>query len=314
MANQSFIFIQKETVADWKGECQHVCLGLNWTNSGFRSNAGSLPLVRSCHQPYSQIASLQGTLALFQDWAHCLTRMNYFSPLSSSVCQVLLLSPLHRGGNWAFGRLCNIPEVTQLLNGRLRTWTQLMRRGQALRSCFVNRTGEDSLFRTYYSQLCWLACSEHDLYIRVGWRRSVIKEILELRSLGMISIRNTCKNWPIADHPGKGLIPSSLHWQRRRWHPTPVLLPGKSHGRRSLIGCSPWGRWELDTTEQLPFHFSLSCIGEGNGNPLQCTCLENPRDRGAWWAAVYGVAQSQTWLKWLSSSKYISRCWKHSKF
>ena len=56
------------------------------------------------------------------------------------------------------------------------------------------------------------------------------------------------------------------------------------------------------TTERLHFHFSLSCIGEGNGNPLQCSCLENPRDRGAWWAVVYGVAQSRTWLKWLSSS------------
>ena len=55
-------------------------------------------------------------------------------------------------------------------------------------------------------------------------------------------------------------------------------------------------------TEQLHFHFSLSCIGEGNGNPLQCSCLENPRDRGAWWAAAYGVAQSRIWLKWLSSS------------
>jgi len=77
--------------------------------------------------------------------------------------------------------------------------------------------------------------------------------------------------------------------QRRRWHPTPVLLPGKSYGRRSLVGCSPWGREESDTIEQLPFQFSLSCIGEGNGNPLQCSCLENPRDGGAWWAAVYGV-------------------------
>ena len=76
--------------------------------------------------------------------------------------------------------------------------------------------------------------------------------------------------------------------QRKRWHPTLVLLPGKSHGRRSLVGCSPWGHEELDTTERLHFHFSLSCIGEGNGNPLQCSCLENPRDRGAWWAAVYG--------------------------
>ena len=85
-------------------------------------------------------------------------------------------------------------------------------------------------------------------------------------------------------------------------HPTPVLLPGKSHGRRSLVGCSPWGREESDTAEHLHFHFSLSCIGEGNGNPLQCSCLENPRDGGAWWAAVYGVSQSRTRLKRLSSS------------
>ena len=90
--------------------------------------------------------------------------------------------------------------------------------------------------------------------------------------------------------------------QRRQWHPTPVLLPGKSHGWRSLVGCSPWGHWESDTTDQLPFHFSLSCFGEGNGSPLQCSCLESPRDGGAWWAAVSGVAQSRTWLKRLSSS------------
>ena len=90
--------------------------------------------------------------------------------------------------------------------------------------------------------------------------------------------------------------------RRRQWHPTPVFLPGKPHGRRSLVGCSPWGREESDTTERLHFHFSLSCIGEGNGNPLHCSCLENPRDGGAWWAAVYGVAQSWTRLKWLSSS------------
>ena len=96
-----------------------------------------------------------------------------------------------------------------------------------------------------------------------------------------------------------------VYW-RRRWHPTPVLLPGKSHGRRSLVGCSPWGRWGSDTTERLHFHFSLSCIGEGNGNPLQCSCLENPRDGGAWWAAVCGVAQSRTQLKWLSSSSSSS--------
>ena len=89
---------------------------------------------------------------------------------------------------------------------------------------------------------------------------------------------------------------------RRQWHPTPILLPGKSHGQRSLVGCSPRCHKESDTTERLHFHFSLSCIGEGNGNPLQCSCLENPRDEGAWWAAIYGVAQSRTRLKWLSSS------------
>ena len=100
----------------------------------------------------------------------------------------------------------------------------------------------------------------------------------------------------------------SISARRKQWHPTPVLLPGKSHGWRSLVGCSPWGREESDMTERLHFHFSLSCIGEGNGNPLQCSCLENPRDGGAWWAAVYGVAQSRTRLKWLSSSSSSSVC------
>ena len=81
-----------------------------------------------------------------------------------------------------------------------------------------------------------------------------------------------------------------------------MFLPGESQGRGSLVGCSPWGREELDTTERLQFDFSLSCIGEGNGNPLQCFCLENPKDSRAWWVAVYGVAQSWTRLKRLSSS------------
>ena len=70
----------------------------------------------------------------------------------------------------------------------------------------------------------------------------------------------------------------SLLWLSSTWHPTPVLLPGESHGQRNLVGCSPWGCEESDTTERLHFHFSLSYIGEGNGNPLQCSCLENPRD------------------------------------
>ena len=86
----------------------------------------------------------------------------------------------------------------------------------------------------------------------------------------------------------------------------PVVLPGKSHGLRSLVGRSPWGREETDTTERLRFHFSLSCIAEGNGSSLQCSCLEDPRDAGAWWAAVYGVAQSWTRLKRLSPSSSSS--------
>ena len=92
------------------------------------------------------------------------------------------------------------------------------------------------------------------------------------------------------------------------WLFSPVLLPAKSHRQRSLVGCGPRDRLESDTTEQLHFHFSLSHIGEGNGNPLQCSCLENPRDRGAWWTALYGVLQSRTQLKWLSSSSdYFSQ-------
>ena len=84
--------------------------------------------------------------------------------------------------------------------------------------------------------------------------------------------------------------------------PHSSTLAWKIHGQRSLVGCSPWGRWESDMTEQLHFYFSLSCTGEGNGNPLQCSCLENPKDGGTWWAAIYGAAQSRTWLKRLSSS------------
>ena len=103
--------------------------------------------------------------------------------------------------------------------------------------------------------------------------------------------------------PGGRVFNDCLELARRRqWHSTPVLLPGKSHGQKSLVGCSLWGRSESDMTEQLHSHFSLSCIGEGNGNPLQCSCLENSRDREAWWAAVSGVAQSRTRLKRLSSS------------
>ena len=122
----------------------------------------------------------------------------------------------------------------------------------------------------------------------LSWQNSI--------SLWPASFCTPRPNLPVT--PGVSRLPTfafqSPKMWRRQWHPTPVLLPGKSHGRRSLVGCSLWGRWELDTTEQLHFDFSLSRIGEGNGNPLQSSCLENPRDGGAWWAAVYGVAQSRT--------------------
>ena len=121
----------------------------------------------------------------------------------------------------------------------------------------------------------------------LGWK----KHKLESRLLGEISITSD-----------RQMTPPLWQKQRRQWHPTPVFLPGKSHGWRSLVGYSPRGREESDMTERLHFHFSLSCTREGNGSPLQYSCLENPRDEGAWWAAVYGITQSWTWLMWLSSS------------
>ena len=91
-----------------------------------------------------------------------------------------------------------------------------------------------------------------------------------------------------------GYIYYSVMSRRRQWHPIPVLLPGKSHGRRSLVGYSPWGGEESDTTERLHFHFSLSCTGEGNGNPLQCSCLESPRDGSLVGCRLWGHAELDT--------------------
>ena len=125
-----------------------------------------------------------------------------------------------------------------------------------------------------------LICSGLDIY----W-------VLLEKKAGPLSL------WRVLDYP----------MEKGNGNPTPVLLPGKSHGWGSLVGCSPWGLEESDMTERLHFHFSLSCTGEGKGNPLQCSCLENPRDSRAWWAAVYGVAQSQTQLKRFSSSSSSSK-------
>ena len=130
----------------------------------------------------------------------------------------------------------------------------------------------------------------------LAWKIPWVEEPGRLQSMGYLRVGH---NWTTSLS-----LFTFMHW-RRKWQPTPVFLPGKSHGQRSLVGCSLWGHEELDTTDQLHFHFSVSCIGEGNGNPIQCSCLENPRDGGAWWAAVYGVTQSQTGLKWLSSSSRL---------
>ena len=131
----------------------------------------------------------------------------------------------------------------------------------------------------------------------IAWKIPWMEEPGRLQSMGSQRVGH---DWATS-------LSLSAEIRRRQWHPTPVLLPGKSHGWRSLVGCSPWGRKESDMTERLHFHLSLSCIGEGNGNPLQCSFLENPRDGGAWLGDVYGVAQSRTRLKWCSSSS--SSCW-----
>ena len=93
-----------------------------------------------------------------------------------------------------------------------------------------------------------------------------------------------------------------LLW-RRTWQPTSVLLPEKSHGWRGPGGLQSMRSRRVRQDWATSLSLSLSCIGAGNGNPLQCSCLEKPRDRGAWWAAVYGVAQSRTRLKRLRDRK-----------
>ena len=125
----------------------------------------------------------------------------------------------------------------------------------------------------------------------LAWKIPWMEEPGRLQSMGS---RRVGRDWATSLSPF-----TFMHW-RRKWQSTPVFLPRESCVWRNLVGCCPYGRSESDT--RLNMH---ACIGEGNGSPLQYSCLENHRDGGSWWAAVYGVAQSRTWLKWLSSSSSI---------
>ena len=168
------------------------------------------------------------------------------------------------------------------------------------------------LFQVYnywfvvYSQSCAAITTVNFRSILSSQRENLSPSAVTPQALTTMNLLFVSMDLPVLDLSYKwnriacGLlyVCHSVSW-RRQWHPIPVLLPGKSHGRRSLVACRPWGREESDLTERLHFHFSLLCIGEGNGNPLQHSCLENPRD---------GVAQSRTRLKWLSSSIQLAWC------
>ena len=128
-------------------------------------------------------------------------------------------------------------------------------------------------------------------------RRSPIYHILDIiQSIGVlwwIKQTRSLLSWKLHSTRGDRLKAMAPHSSALAWKIPWTEEPGRLQSMGSL---------ESDTTKRLHFHFSLSCIGAGSGNPLQCSCLENPRDGGARWATVYGVAQSRAWLKWLSSS------------
>ena len=142
----------------------------------------------------------------------------------------------------------------------------------------------------------------------LSWKESLNKEMakIKLQSFFKWQFHHVLSQWqPAVFKPWKEKKNCAYNFFFMNiWENIHLTLAWKIPQWRSLVGCSPLGHEESDTTERLHFHFSLSCIGEGNGNPLQSSCLENPRDRRAWWAAFYGVAQSWTRLKWSSSSNY----------
>ena len=111
---------------------------------------------------------------------------------------------------------------------------------------------------------------------RIKSPKNVLDLLIQVAKFFSLLPGSCAKFFPCVPAQAGTEYPDVIYIQRKQWHPTPVLLPGKSHGQRSLVGCSPWGHYESDMIERLHFHFSLSCIGEGKGNPLQWSCLENP--------------------------------------
>ena len=140
------------------------------------------------------------------------------------------------------------------------------------------------------AQLCLTLCDPMDCSLP----GSSVHEIFQTRILEWVAISSSRGSSRPGDQTRVSWVSCIGRWilYLCTTHEANILYI-VSHGRRSLVGCSPWGRKESDMTERLHFHFSLSCIGEGTGSPLQCSCLEHPRD---------GVTQSRTRLKWLSSS------------
>ena len=160
--------------------------------------------------------------------------------------------------------------------GRMRT-----NRNRSMKEYWYNPVEQELRWQVdlSYPKVYHVVCS--------AWNKGLRRILKVERDLWWIS--NTC-SWQLE----KAMAPhsSTLAW-KIPW----MEEPGRLQSMGSL---------ESDTTERIHFHFSLSSIGEGNGNPLQCSCLENPRDGGAWWAAVYGVTQSRTRLKRRSSSSSSS--------
>ena len=270
-----------------------------------------------CLHASACLLSLETPVSLF---CSCLTSTGY---LPSAVwCQTLTSLLTAAGISWVSVKdtdlamsFCNRPEfLASLVN---RNWQEAR---QEIQEGFIGALPQQEGARTSNGFPCSLA-SELAPYMRWGSaQRGGFRGLptafggVECRELALYAAF-TLDPWFCSQLFRSGswgfwsfcfllsiICPNCTCISEKAMAPHSSTLPGKSHGWRSLVGCSPWGHWESDTTERLHFHFSLSCIGEGNGNPLQCSCLESPRDGGAWWAAIYGVTQSQTRLKWLSSS------------